>query len=61
MACLTKASMSARMRRLREDDRALRPGGVPVITVDNEVIVGFDAQRLNELFGETGATDTMRS
>jgi alkyl hydroperoxide reductase subunit F len=26
--------------------------GVPVITVDNEVIVGFDSQRLNELFGE---------
>lgn len=25
--------------------------GVPVITVDDEVIVGFDAQRLNELFG----------
>ena len=31
--------------------------GVPVITVDNEVIVGFDAPRLNELFGETEATD----
>lgn len=31
--------------------------GVPVITVDNEVIVGFDAQRLNELFGETGPDD----
>jgi NADH-dependent peroxiredoxin subunit F len=27
--------------------------GVPVIVVDDEVIVGFDAQRLNELFGET--------
>jgi len=26
--------------------------GVPVITVDNEVIVGFDAERLNALFGE---------
>jgi len=26
--------------------------GVPVITVDDEVIVGFDTQRLNELFGE---------
>jgi alkyl hydroperoxide reductase subunit F len=26
--------------------------GVPVVTVDDEVIVGFDAQRLNELFGE---------
>ncbi|MGB4236161.1 MAG: FAD-dependent oxidoreductase [Methanoregulaceae archaeon] len=26
--------------------------GVPVVTVDGEVIVGFDAQRLNELFGE---------
>ncbi len=25
--------------------------GVPVTTVDDEVIVGFDAQRLNELFG----------
>jgi alkyl hydroperoxide reductase subunit F len=31
--------------------------GVPVITVDSEVIVGFDAQRLTELFGETEATD----
>ena len=31
--------------------------GVPVITVDNEVIVGFDAQRLNELFGEPVASD----
>ena len=27
--------------------------GVPVIVVDDEVIVGFDSQRLNELFGET--------
>jgi NADH-dependent peroxiredoxin subunit F len=27
--------------------------GVPVIVVDEEVIVGFDSQRLNELFGET--------
>ncbi|HQA79377.1 MAG TPA: glutaredoxin domain-containing protein, partial [Methanoregulaceae archaeon] len=26
--------------------------GVPVITVDDEVIVGYDARRLNELFGE---------
>jgi len=26
--------------------------GVPVVTVEDEVIVGFDAQRLNELFGE---------
>lgn len=26
--------------------------GVPVITVDDEVIVGFDSQRLNELFGQ---------
>jgi alkyl hydroperoxide reductase subunit F len=25
--------------------------GVPVITVDDEVIVGFDSQKLNELFG----------
>ena len=32
--------------------------GVPVITVDNEVIVGFDAQRLNELFGEPVIGDT---
>jgi alkyl hydroperoxide reductase subunit F len=31
--------------------------GVPVITVDNEVIVGFDAPRLNELFGEVSADD----
>jgi len=27
--------------------------GVPVIIVDDEVIVGFDSQRLNDLFGET--------
>jgi alkyl hydroperoxide reductase subunit F len=26
--------------------------GVPVIIVDNEVIIGFDSQRLNDLFGE---------
>jgi alkyl hydroperoxide reductase subunit F len=26
--------------------------GVPVITVDKEVIIGFDTQRLNELFGK---------
>ena len=26
--------------------------GVPVIVVDDEVIVGFDSERLNELFGE---------
>ena len=26
--------------------------GVPVIMVDDEVIVGFDSERLNELFGE---------
>ncbi|MCX6700762.1 MAG: FAD-dependent oxidoreductase [Methanomicrobiales archaeon] len=25
--------------------------GVPVITIDTEIIVGFDAQRLNEIFG----------
>lgn len=31
--------------------------GVPVITVDDEVIVGFDAQRLNELFGTAKAGD----
>jgi NADH-dependent peroxiredoxin subunit F len=31
--------------------------GVPVITVDDEIIVGFDAQRLNELFGEAGEDD----
>jgi alkyl hydroperoxide reductase subunit F len=29
--------------------------GVPVIMVDDEVIVGFDARRLNELFGEPAA------
>lgn len=28
--------------------------GVPVITVDDEIIVGFDSQRLNELFGKAG-------
>ncbi len=31
--------------------------GVPVLTVDDEVIVGFDAQRLNELFGEEKGGD----
>ncbi len=31
--------------------------GVPVIVVDNEVIVGFDSQRLNELFGSALPTD----
>lgn len=31
--------------------------GVPVITVDDEVIVGFDSQRLNELFGHTSSRD----
>lgn len=29
--------------------------GVPVITVDDEIIVGFDSQRLNELFGKVRA------
>jgi alkyl hydroperoxide reductase subunit F len=28
--------------------------GVPVITVDGEIIIGFDSQRLNELFGTSG-------
>jgi len=32
--------------------------GVPVIVVDDEVIVGFDSQRLNELFGEPVTSDT---
>jgi alkyl hydroperoxide reductase subunit F len=31
--------------------------GVPVITVDDEVIVGFDARRLNELFGTSSTGD----
>jgi NADH-dependent peroxiredoxin subunit F len=31
--------------------------GVPVITVDDEVIVGFDAPRLGELFGEVTGDD----
>ena len=31
--------------------------GVPVITVDDEVIVGFDARRLNELFGTSSSGD----
>lgn len=31
--------------------------GVPVIVVDNEVIVGFDSQRLNELFAEPAQDD----
>ncbi|MFA6224694.1 MAG: Uxx-star family glutaredoxin-like (seleno)protein [Methanoregula sp.] len=32
--------------------------GVPVITVDDEVIVGFDSGRLNELFGESPTSDS---
>jgi alkyl hydroperoxide reductase subunit F len=32
--------------------------GVPVIVVDNEVIVGFDAERLTELFGKEEIPDT---
>ena len=32
--------------------------GVPVITVDDEVIVGFDSQRLNELFGTHPSDET---
>jgi alkyl hydroperoxide reductase subunit F len=31
--------------------------GVPVITVDDEVIVGFDSRRLNELFGTSTVGD----
>jgi alkyl hydroperoxide reductase subunit F len=31
--------------------------GVPVIVVDDEVIVGFDSQRLNVLFGSASPTD----
>ena len=31
--------------------------GVPVTTVDNEVIVGYDAKRLAELFGEDRGAD----
>lgn len=31
--------------------------GVPVIVVDSEVIVGFDAERLTELFGKEEAPD----
>ena len=32
--------------------------GVPVITVDDEVIVGYDIQRLKELFGEPETGET---
>jgi len=32
--------------------------GVPVIVVDDEVIVGFDSVRLNELFGETNTGES---
>jgi alkyl hydroperoxide reductase subunit F len=32
--------------------------GVPVIMVDDEVIVGFDSERLNELFGEPHTGDS---
>ncbi|MDD1683255.1 MAG: FAD-dependent oxidoreductase [Methanoregula sp.] len=31
--------------------------GVPVIVIDDEVIVGFDSQRLNELFGDASPED----
>jgi len=31
--------------------------GVPVIVVDDEIIVGFDSQRLNELFGSASPED----
>ena len=31
--------------------------GVPVIVIDDEVIVGFDSQRLNELFGTASPDD----
>jgi len=32
--------------------------GVPVITVDDEIIVGYDSQRLNELFGSHPSDET---
>lgn len=32
--------------------------GVPVIVIDDEVIVGFDSERLNELFGEPPTGDS---
>ena len=32
--------------------------GVPVITVDDEIIVGYDFQRLNELFGSHPSDET---
>jgi alkyl hydroperoxide reductase subunit F len=48
-----------------EDDKAAEKmiglsgqRGVPVIVIDDEVIVGFDSQRLNELFGDTSPGDT---
>ncbi|MDD4127241.1 MAG: glutaredoxin domain-containing protein, partial [Methanomicrobium sp.] len=31
--------------------------GVPVTVVDDEVIIGFDTQRLNELFGQGKAPE----
>jgi alkyl hydroperoxide reductase subunit F len=31
--------------------------GVPVVTVDNEVIIGFDVRRLTELFGKEEGGD----
>jgi alkyl hydroperoxide reductase subunit F len=47
-----------------EDDKAAEKmiglsgqRGVPVIVIDDEVIVGFDSQRLNELFGDTPSGD----
>ena len=33
--------------------------GVPVTTVDDEVIIGFDTRRLSELFGEDRAADVV--
>lgn len=32
--------------------------GVPVTTVDDEIIIGFDAQRLNEIFGTSMVGET---
>ncbi len=33
--------------------------GVPVTTVDDEVIIGFDAKRLSEIFGEEKSSDVI--
>ncbi|MEI7433942.1 MAG: FAD-dependent oxidoreductase [Methanomicrobiales archaeon] len=57
-AFLEKHSISYTSIDVGEDEEAAKhmieisgQRGVPVITIDDEIIIGFDAQRLNEIFG----------